>query len=336
MKSRWLWLAIPWAIFLILAAGWSAYWLGLSAAVRDRLEAVAAREHVGGFRVSIGAIEARGFPMLLRLELSDLALAPVDEEWRISTAAGALHVQMFNPEHVIYEARAPIVIARAEAVSTLSADALIVSVRLQQGAFAQAGIEADALVLDDPAEPGELRVGKLVVNLRPDPRSDAEHQIALSAEALSLPRPVRSFEGLGQEVALLRAAIVLEQSSALLESAEGDTLGPWSAAGGRLRFEALALNWGALSTTGAGWGSLDEERRLIGELALPIDEPAQLFRALAAGPGVEAETRQALTLLSAAFAQNAAPFTLDVEAQGGVLRLEGLRARSLPPVYKPD
>lgn len=336
MQSRWLWLAIPWAIFLILAAGWSAYWFGLSNAVRERLEAVAAREHVGGFKLSIGAIEARGFPMLLRFELTDLALAPLDDEWRINTAAGALHVQLFNPEHVIYEARAPIQIARPEATSTLSADALIFSVRLAQGAFAQAGVEADALVLDDPATPGALNVGKLVVNLRPDPRAEHEYQIAFAAEAVSLPAPVRSFEGLGQDVALLRAAIVLERARALLENEEGDTLGPWSASGGRLRFEALALNWGALSSTGAGWGGLDDQRRLIGELALPIEHPAQLFRALAAGPGVEDDARQTLTLLSAAFAQNAEPFTLDVEARDGVLRLEGLRARTLPPVYKPD
>jgi hypothetical protein len=336
MKARWLWLAIPWAVFLALAIGWAIYWNVLAGGARARVEAWLAAEQARGAQASIGRIEAKGFPVLMRLDLHDIAYAPADGGWRASTAQGALHVQMFNPQHVIFEAGAPIAFTRDDGdVTNISADALIVSVRGADGALAQAGVEVDNLTLDDPAEAGVLSARKIVLNVRPDPRAAGDVQIAFEAQGLGLAQPVRGFEALGQSVEALRAAIVIEHSAALLRGAEGDPLAPWREAGGRMRFEALALTWGALQATGTGDVGLDDERRLSGALALPIEEPGALFRALAGGPEVEDEddTRQALTLLSAAFAQSDQGLTLDVEAQSGVLRLEGLRTRTLPPVY---
>jgi hypothetical protein len=334
MMKRWLWLAIPWAIFLALALGWVIYWNVLAHGARERVTAWLAQEQTRGAEASIGSIEARGFPVLLRLELRDIAYAPAGSGWRASTAAAALHVQMFNPQHVIFQAAAPFAFARGDGhVTNISAETLVVSVRNANGALAQAGLEADNLRLDDPNEDGALSARKIVLNLRPDPRAVGDLQVAFDAQGVSLAQPVRSFEALGQEVAALRAAIVIEHSAALLQGAEDDPLGPWREAGGRLRFEALAFTWDALQATGSGEVGLDDQRRLTGALALPIENPSALFRALAGGPDVERETRQALTLLSAAFAQNDNGLTLDVEAQDGVLRLEGLRTRTLPPVY---
>lgn len=332
--KRWIWLAIPWAFFLALAIGWTVYWNVLANGARARVEAWAAAERERGADVRVSGIEARGFPVLLRLDLRDVVYAPAQGGWRLSTARGGVHVQMFNPRHVIFEAGAPIAFARDNGdVTNITGDALIVSVRMAGDALSQAGLEADNLVLDDPAEAGVLSVRKLVLNLRPDPRADGDMQMAFDAQALSLAQPVRSFEALGQEVEMLRAAIVIEQAGALAESAESDPLAPWRTAGGRLRFEALTLNWGALRTDGDGVAGLDDQRRLAGALALPIEEPTALFRALAGGPELSDDTRRALTLLSAAFAQSDRGLTLDVEAQNGVLRLEGLRVRDLPPVY---
>jgi hypothetical protein len=206
-------------------------------------------------------------------------------------------------------------------------------VRTAGGALAQAGIEADNLVLDDPAEAGVLSARKLVLNLRPDPRASGHMQVALDIEALGLPRPVRSFEALGQTLEALQAAVVIEQAQALLQSAPNDPLAPWRSGDGRVRFEALNVNWGPLRTTGQGVVRLDEQRRLAGALTLPIEEPAALFRALAGGADMNEDARRTLTLLSAAFARSERGLTLDVDAQNGVLRLEGLRVRELPSVY---
>jgi hypothetical protein len=328
------WLIGPWALFALLALGWIAYWNMVAGEAERRVESWVAEQNAAGASASIGAIERRGFPVLLRLQLRDIDYAPEQGGWRAASARGDLHVQLLNPQHVILEAKAPISVSRSDgATTTASADALIASLRTQGGALAVAGIEADNLMLDDPAEDGVLRVRKVVANLRPDPRAAGEYQLAFEARALTLPRPVRSFEAFGLEVAALRAAIVIEAGAELLQESPRDPLGPWREAGGRLRFEALELDWGPLQATGSGAGGLDAQRRLEGELHLPIERPAPIFTAIANDPNVNDDARRGLALLAAAFALSGDDITLDVEARNGVLRLEGVSVRALPPAY---
>lgn len=328
-----IWLIAPWALFIAITLAWVAYWHIVAGEAERRLEAMRAEQAASGADFSYARIELRGFPVLMRLELHDVAFAPARGGWRGSTARADLHIQLLNTNHVILEAQAPIAIARADgAVTTIEAEALIASMRTRGGALAAAGIEADNLQLDDPAEDGVLLAEKIVLNVRPDPRAAGEFQIAFDAEAVRLPRPVRSFESFGQDVSF-RAAIVIEQAAALAEAAPADPLGPWREAGGRLRFEALSLNWGPLAATGAGHGGLDDQRRLEGVLELPIETPGPIFAALAEGENVDQSARSALRLLAAGFALSGDDINLDVEARTGVLRLEGLAVRTLPPVY---
>lgn len=334
MKTRTLWLVIPWALFATLAIGWAVYWHVLAGTAENRVRAWIAEQNEQGAQASIGAIVRHGFPMLLRLELQDVAYAAARGGWSIETARADLHVQMVNPDHTIFEAKAPISVTRGNGETTsINADALIASLRTSGGALAQAGIEADNIELDDPNEDGVLRARKIVLNLRHDPRAESDYQVAFDAEALTLPRPVRSFESFGLDVPALRAAIVVEHGAALLTATQDDPLGPWREAGGRLRFEAMALHWGPLEATGSGWGALDDERRLAGALSFPIERPAPVLSALANGPNVDDSARQALGLLAAGFALSGDDITLDAEAGGGVLRLEGLSVRRLPAVY---
>jgi hypothetical protein len=334
MKTKYLWLVGPWAVFILLALGWTFYWNTVAGEAERRLNAALSEQQANGAAARIGAISRHGFPAIMRLQLNDVSYAPARGGWRATTARADLHVNLMNTEHVTLKAEAPIAIARADgSVTNVSADTMIGSLRTANGALAQAGIEADNLALDDPSEDGVLRARKLVINIRPDPRAAGEYQLSFDATELMLPRPVRSFETFGQEVVALRAAIVIEQGAALLESAPGDPTGPWREAGGRLRFEALALNWGPLQATGTGVGGLDAERRLTGALELPIEEPAPILSAIAQGENVSDDARRALALLATGFAFSGDGIDLDVEAQNGVLRLEGLGVRELPPVY---
>jgi hypothetical protein len=265
--------------------------------------------------------------VLMRLELQNIAYAPARGGWRAATQRADLHIDVLNPQHLILEAEAPIAISRSNgAVTNVTADKLIASLRTARGSLAVAGVEADNLVLDDPAQEGVLNTTKLVINVRPDPRAAGEYQLAFNAEALTLPRPVRSFEAFGQNVARLRAAIVIEDGAALLDSSPNDPLGPW-------REAALELNWGPLATTGTGEGGLDEQRRLNGRLVLPVERPSPVLNAIATGPNVDDDARQALQLLAAGYLVTGDDITLDIGARDGVLNIEGLPVRPLPPVY---
>lgn len=334
MKRNWFWLVGPWALFIVLAVGWVAYWHIAAAEAERRIQSFLTEQQSRGASATIDRIVRHGFPAMLRLELQDVNYGPARGGWQMTTDRADLHLNLLNPQHLTLEAKAPIAFQRAGgAFTNVTADALIATLRTAGDRLATAGIEADNLALDDPQEDGVLRAAKVVLNVRPDPRAQGEYQVAFDAQALSLPRPVRSFEGLGQEVQALRAAIVVEQGAALLQTSPGDPLAPWREAEGKLRFDALVLNWGALQTTGTGEGGLDDQRRLQGALRLPIDRPGPFFSAIANGPDVNQDARRGLGLLATAYMLSGDDINLDVEAINGVLRLEGITVRTLPPVY---
>jgi hypothetical protein len=334
MKVRGLWLIVPWALFIVAVLGWVFYWNYLANESERRLRAWAFEQNADGASASFDRIVRHGFPVLLRLELQGVNYAPARGGWRATTERADLHVQVLNPQHVILEAKAPIAVSRGNgAVTNVSAERLLASLRTSGGNLAVAGIEADNLVLDDPAQEGVLRANKVVVNVRPDPRAAGEYQLAFDAQTLTLPRPVRSFEAFGLDVSGLRAAIVVQDGAALLQSSPNDPLGPWREAGGRLRFDALVLNWGPLETTGTGEGGLDAQRRLDGRLVLPVERPGPVLTAISNGPSVDDDARRALGLLAAGYAVTGDDITLDIGAHDGVLRIEGLPVRPLPPVY---
>lgn len=333
-KSRGLWLWAPWALFIAAVAGWTAYWHLLAAGAQARLESVIAAQRAAGAEASIGHITRRGFPVLLKFALDDVAYASSRGGWRATTPRLAMHVDLLNPQHVIFEALAPIRVERnGGAVTEVSADRALASIRTSGDRLAVAGVEADSLRLDDPAQDGVLTAVKLVANVREDPRAAGDYQLALTLQSLQLPRDVRSFETFGRDVALLRAAVVVNNGAALLQPAPNDPLGVWRDGGGRLRFDALAVQWGPLDMTGSGEGGLDAQRRLEGRIEAPIERPAPVIAAIAGGPDIDDDTRRGLSLLAAGFALTGRDVRLTVEAHDGVLRLEGLPVRMLPPVY---
>ncbi len=331
---RRLWLIVPWSAFIVLVLAWVGYWHLVAGQAEQRLRNWAAEQTQSGAQAAFARVTRRGFPVLMRLEILDLSYAPARGGWRARTDRADLNIELLNPAHVIFAAAAPIEITRGDdEASVLDADGLIASLESRDGTLVLAGVEADRLTLDDPSKEGVLRIEKLVVNVRPDPRAAGDYQIAFEATAMNLPRPVRSFEQFGLEVAALRAAIVVTQGADLLQGAPGDALGPWRDAGGVLRFEALALAWGPLQANGSGVGGVDAAHRLRGSLTLPIEHPGPILSALANGPNVDASTRRALALLGAGYALSGDGLTLDAEARDGVLRLEGLPVRNLPPAY---
>jgi len=334
MKARTLWLVIPWVIFILIAGGWVAYWHIAAGTAERALRQWAERENAQGAQVSFGNIVRHGFPAMLRLEVQDITYISARGGWTAATERADVHIQLLNPQHVIAESEAPISVRRRNgAVTNITADALIASVRMDGDALAQAGIEADVLVLDDPAQEGTMTVQKVVINVRPDPRAAGDYQVAFDTQNMNLPRPVRGFESFGLEVPTLRMAIVVQHAEALMQTAPEDPLGPWREAGGRLTFDGLILNWGPLATTGRGDGGLDAQRRLEGRLVIPVEEPAPVITALANGPNVSDDARRALGLLAASYVVTGDDVTLDVSAHDGIMRIEGIPVRPLQPVY---
>ena len=333
-RANRIWLVIPWAAFAAIVVAWIFYWFAVAGAAEQKLAAWSAEQRQAGGEVAYGQIIRHGFPVLMRLEVSDFHFKPARAAWKTSTLRFDLNVEMLNPGHVILEAKAPVLFENAEgAISTLNAQRLIASVRMNGAVLAQAGVESNLLTLVDSAKPGVLRVGHLVVNVRPDPRQAGHYQLAFEGGAITLARPVRSFEPFGQEIQSLRAGIVIEQAAALLRSAPDDPLRPWREAGGKARIEALNLHWGALEASGTGQMALDDQRRLLGDARLQLPHPAPALTALAQSDNLTHDTKQALNVLALGYSFSGRHVSFDVSAHDGALKVENVPVRVLAPLY---
>jgi len=331
-KPRRLGLYIPWALFAAAALGWMIYWHVLAGQAQRQLADWAVEQSEVGGEASFGAVSTHGFPRLMRLRIEDARWRPPGQGWRVETHAFDLNINMTNPSHLMLKAAAPITLTQADgAVHRISADALLISYRQNNGALSQAGIEADALIADNPAREGQLRAGKLVLNLRPDPRMPGAYQAALEITNAHLARPARAFEAFGQDIARLQAGLVLDRGLALMEGS--DRLANWRQAGGQIRIEGASLAWGALEGEAQGVLGLDEARRIAGEIKLRAPRPAPALLALVKSESISDDARGALALLAAGFALSGDDVEIDVKAADGVLSVEGAPVRTIEAAY---
>ncbi|MGE3143404.1 MAG: DUF2125 domain-containing protein [Hyphomonadaceae bacterium] len=336
-QPRRLGLIIPWALFALIALGWTAYWNMLAHRARAYLEEAFAAERARGAHMTIGETSLRGFPLQCAFELRDVSYAPAGGAFAAMTQRVIVHVNVLNAQHVIVAFPAPLAFTRRDGRATsISGQGALLSVHTAAGALARASFEADALALSDPAKPAEAtRFGRTLLHLRPDPRTPGAYQLAAQFEHIVLPRPAASLEGLGQEIAALDIAMVIEQGAALFNAPRGDALGAWAATGAQARLEGFGISWGAAQGAGHGAVRIDAERRLAGALSFKLEQPAQAFAALARSPALSRDARQGLqtAALAASFSQGA--LEIPLTAADGWLRVGPARVKELKPLYRP-
>ncbi|MES1156371.1 MAG: DUF2125 domain-containing protein [Alphaproteobacteria bacterium] len=330
MKVSRVWLASAWGAFLLIATIWVGYWNVTANAARQSVANWIAAERHAGADARIGAISTRGFPVLLRLEMADVQYASRGRTWTAQMQRLDININLINPQHVIFEARAPIMIGAGGANTTISARNLLLSLRANRGALVEARLEADDLALERQGAE-VVRMQKLMAGLRPDPRAAADDQLAIQTTALHLAQPVRGFEPLGQDIASANAAIVLENAAGLFET--GDPLGNWTAHAGRARVEGWGVTWGPLDADGKGVITLDAQHRLQGALDIDAPHPAPALRALARSPTLSRDAKDALDALALGFSLGHRSAHAHLAAADGVLTLERVPVRTLAPVY---
>lgn len=297
-----LWLYAPWALFVLGAIAWCVYWLVLAQHYETRIAAwVAAQEQAGG-EAHVGAITRQGFPAMLRFELTDVAYAPREHPFALSTAHMTLHVNLTDPRHFYLERKAPFTLTHGDDRSNLDASTAILSLALSKHGLSYAGLEADRITLDNPEATGVFTLGHIVANMRPDPRNAEDWQLALTLSAIHLARPVTAFEPLGQDIADLQGAIV------------------WTPAQ-RARIEGLELQWGEAHANVLGEIGMDDAHRLSG--SLNVTAPRDTLRLPPSALRAAVLARQPT--------QDPIAFTLD--ADDGALRVEGRAVRDLAPLY---
>ncbi|MGE3143223.1 MAG: DUF2125 domain-containing protein, partial [Hyphomonadaceae bacterium] len=158
-RPRRLGLIIPFALLLVLALGWWGYWSFLKAEATRRIEAAFAAERADGATAQVRIVRAWGFPRELAFELEGLAYSPADGAWRADVQSLRLNVNPVNPQHIIFDAIAPIRLRFDEGeTATLSSPDLRISLRMNGEALAQAGFEgAQINYADDNPEGRSFR-----------------------------------------------------------------------------------------------------------------------------------------------------------------------------------
>lgn len=320
-------LIVPAAIFVLAVAGWLLYWNTLKSQAVARVEAFIASQNAEGAAFTANIDRVWGFPRELALELENIAYAPPDASWRMTTPHARVNVNPANANHIIVEFVEPLTFVFAAGhTTTLSADNLRLSIRTRGGALAQAGVEGDNIVYADPLPNGRgFRADRIVLNLRPTPGAEAEFQVPIDIANLRFERAPAGFEGLPLTLDALEARIAITHGAALLTLAT-DPLQRWREAGGLARIEGLRVAWAPAAFTASGELAFDDRRRPAGQLDLTFDDAPAALAALARSPTIA----NAATLAAGA---ETAPPEARATASEGVLTLNGLRLRTLDPIY---
>lgn len=307
-----LWL--PWTAFAAAMIGWFAYWLILKDETLTRLEAAAAAHRTAGGVAAWRSVSADGFPFRLSFRFTDLALGARDGAWRLDVPRASLHVNPVDPLHVLGAPDAPVTFTRDGVAATVTAREAGFSVRFTGDALARASLQASDVTWAQPD--GNTTIGRVLLHLRPDPRTPGAAQMALEIDAWKPARMAPTLALLGAEIAQIRAAVVIDAYEPLLDQGAA----AWAQSGGALRMEAGELRWGPATATATGRFARDAAGRLEGAAALVVADPATAFAPLTAAPGLSEPARAALARAAAA----PAPLTAPLDLKSGVVTYAGL------------
>jgi len=316
------------ATLLVLAAiGYGFYWFHAQGLVRKSIEVWAEQRRAAGWRVAWGEMSVGGFPprIEVRLDAPQVAL-PNGAEWRADSLAAAAspfdlgHLHVAAPGH------------HAATLGTWRAEA-------EFGA-----LDAD-VTLDAAGRPIELSA--VAGSLR---------SAAGNAERVSLsvtpgqPDIAFAFAAIG--VDLGEAALpVLDRRIARLEAAgrvrgvwpSGPALAAlvaWSAAGGTIEIERLALEWEPLALEGDGTIAFDAALQPLAAFAARVRGTGPLMDRLAAArildPGAAFAAKTLLAVMSKPDSLGRPAVPVPVTLQDGLLWLGPARLAKVPPIRWPS
>lgn len=300
MRPNRLGLYLPWALFLLLCAGWSAYWFIAKDAAIRATDAAIARVNAAGGEAGYASLRAGGFPLRLTLTLEEARLAPSPD---LSFGAKRLpvSVNLTNPRHII--------VGLADGFSWRTADGAVHTATMEHGDMslrlnADNGLARASLDLRKAhiqhsapgysiAAPLATEIGQLLLHVRPDPRSAADSQLIVDATDWRGLTPFAALNDLGP-FGHFRAAVVATESASLVSRTP---LRTWT---GALRIEKFDVAYGDAAVTGDGLLDLDAAHRPEGVLR---------------------------------FTPQGLPAPVELRAAGGWWTLAGLRVAAAKPLY---
>jgi len=277
-------LAIVIPLIAIFGA-YSAVWFVIAGRLEDGVVQWAGSLRAQNLDLSWQTIRVGGFPLALRVTLSEVGLR------NLATTApnGALQAPLLSGTARLWNLRVWQLTASdglsatanlaGDAVATLSARAASGSVAIPDDGGATLW-----LGLTEPAADTGVRLAARDADLwlvlpphPPQTHSDPAVGIALDLHALTLPAVPAPFGAAVDEIAL-----GITVKGAIPAAPPRQAAAAWSTAGGTLELDHLALRWDTLRVTGSGTLALDPDLQPIGGFSGTIAGYDELLRGLVA------------------------------------------------------
>lgn len=328
------------ALSALAVAGYTTYWFHVQGEVRKGLDRWLADRRAAGWIAETGEVSVSGFPGRIRMSLPAPRLdKPGALAWR-------------GPE--LTAEASPFDLTRVD----LQAPGRHDFAWAGQQAWAEAGALTGLLDLDTAGRPEELRLAldRLSARLPKGEEISADHMSATvdplpAADGSAPDAPSLAFTATLSGVILpplpqlildrkLASAELTGHLRGRLGSTRPADILRWSAEGGTLELDRIALDWAPLALEGDGTIALDGRGQPVAALSSRIrgfnELMDRLARAGVVEPGAATAGRLVLSLLAKPDAQGRPAVPIPVTLQDGSLWLGPARVGRVPPLVWPE
>lgn len=339
--------ALATVLFLLLA-GYTAWWYVLGTRLEAGLDAWADARRAEGWTVSYSGRRLGGWPVAVRLALTDFALQggapelPVAVNWRAETLD--LQLAPFAPDRLALVPRGPELVGLSGGPALeVTARALKAMVPIEQPLAPPWPIDLTGsdVRLHSGGKGTPALVARLSVHavMQPDARAGTP-ALSVTAEAGGIDLPHERSWPLGEHMEAAAGQVSVSGPVPPAGSPAARARA-WRDAGGVVTLTNGALRWGPLDGTGSGHATLDADLQPSAEATAHVTGYAQALDVLAAHHVLSdhaALAAKAVLSLVAETPTDGGPPVLDVPiaARDGILSVHGIPLVRLAPLQWPS
>lgn len=336
------------AVLAVAAAGaYTAYWFHVAAELRKGIEAWAQDRREHGWRVEWDGLAVGGFPPRVEARLAAPRLAsPSGLEWRadaVTASASPFDLTLVTvaapgPHHLAWRGgpQASVTAEMASAVIDLMPTGRLEDASLVAGGVVVAIEESGEI--EGTGEP--VRMGSLAASVDPAAAPAAGHEdtaatFSLTVQDVALP----PLSGLVMDRAIALVEAQGRLMGAIPSGPPAEALAAWSADGGTVELDRLAVDWAPLALEAEGTLALDPALQPLAALSARVRGQGELMDRLAAAgmmePGAANAAKIVLSLLARPDTRGRPAIQVPVTVQDGALYLGPAKVATVPPLALP-
>jgi hypothetical protein len=268
-RSRF-WLYAPYALVLVLLAGWAGFWFIVKNRVAAGVDGWMMREAELGRDWTCTRRSIAGFPFRIEVKCDEVKLVRRNDPTAPAVTLDQLLVvaQVYDPRHIIAESPGPLIGAWADGrKAQVSWDKMQMSLRSSSNGFERASLVADKpSLVTTGIEAESVRAGRSEIHLRPSPSRAAEQAFDLTFDVTGLASATLDQLAGSTDAANVKLRATATRTSTLAGGITPATIEAWRSAGGVVELPSFGLMKGKAVLEGSGWFSFDELRRLKGRI----------------------------------------------------------------------